>query len=234
MKKLVMTLLLGVCAFAENGPPRIVELKYLDPETLRFMVSAFQVNMNSAPGSHMVVLTGSKENVAAAEEALKRIDVPRRNIELTFQVLDAMTQPGEEKIPADLDAVVKQLKNSFVYKGFRLVDTLQLRTQEGINGSITGAVPREKGGPSLRFLRVVFRSTSITGDTKESTVHIDHLSFGSQLPNGGDGKGGINYANTGIETSIDIPDGKKVVVGKANMDGEAGAYFLIVTAKVVD
>jgi hypothetical protein len=232
--KLVMTLLLGVCAFAQDSPPQIVELKYLDPETLRFMVNAFKVNMNWAPGSHMVVLNGSKENVAAAEVALKQLDVPRKNIELTFQVLDAMTQPGEEKIPADLETVVKQLKSSFVYKGFRLVDSLQLQTQEGISGSITGAVPRTNGASPLRFIQVDFRSTAIINDTKGFVVHLERLTFHSKLPNGGDGKGGINYSQTGIETSIDIPDGKKVVVGKANMDGEAGAYFLIVTAKVVD
>jgi hypothetical protein len=198
------------------------------------MMGALGVNVSAAPGSHLVLLTGSKENVAAAEEALKRIDAPRKSIELTFQVLDATTQPGEEKVPADLEAVVKQLRSSFVYKSFRLVDTLQLRTQEGANGKVNGVVPREKGGPLLRVLQVEFRSTSVTQDTNSSTVHLERLAVHSDIPNGSDGKGLTYYAKTGIETSIDIPDGKKVVVGKANMDGEAGAYFLIVTAKVVD
>jgi hypothetical protein len=235
MNKLLMTLLLGVCAFAQNGPPRIVELKYLNANTLpMFLGHAFQVTFSSIEGSRKVIITGQKENVDAAIEALKQMDVPRKNIDFSFQVLDAVPQPGEEKIPPDLEGVVKQLRSGFVYKAFRLVDTLQLRTQEGISGSVTGAVPRTNGASPLRFLQVDFRATSITGETKERTVHLEHLTFHSKLPNGGDGKGGINYAQTGIETSIDIPDGKKVVVGKANMDGEGGAYFLIVTAKVVD
>ncbi len=233
MKKLVMTLMLCVCAFAQNGPPRIVELKYVNANSLpMFLGHAFQVTFSSIEGSRRVIITGQKENVDAAIEALKQIDVPRKNVDFSFQVLDAMTQPGEDKVPADLEAVVKQLRNNFVYKGFRLVDTLQLRSEEGISGSVTGVVPGTGIGLTLS---VAFRSTSITNDTKGFAVHIDHLSFYGRKPtNARDGKGDWVYVQTGIDTSIDIPDGKKVVVGKANMDGEAGAYFLIVTAKVVD
>jgi hypothetical protein len=234
MKKLTITVLLGVCAFAQDNTSRIVEVKYLDPYSLSSVTSALRVSMSGAPGSHLVVLTGSKENVAAAEEALKRFDVPRKSIDLTFQVLDALMQPGEEKIPADLESVVKQLRSSFVYKGFRLVDTLQLRTQEGTAGAVTGTIPREKSGAPIGFLHLDFHSTSVSDGDKGPTVHVDRLRLNSKVPNGVDGKGMTYYAETGIETSIDVPDGKKVVVGKANMNGEAGAYFLIVTAKVVD
>jgi hypothetical protein len=233
MKKLVMTLLLGVCAFAQDS--RMVELKYLDPNSLPgFLGPTYNVRINSVQGSRFIMLNGSKEGMAAVEEALKRFDVPKKNIELTFQVLDASAQPSNEKFPADLEAVVTQLKNSFVYQNFHLVDTLQIRTQEGISGEVSAAMPREQSNALLRFLSVDFRSSSIASDAKGTTVHLDHLSFRSRLPNGTNTGGGVAYAQAGIETSIDVPDGKKVVVGKANMDGKSGAYFLIVTAKVVD
>jgi hypothetical protein len=234
MKKLMMILLLGSRAFAEDSPPRIVELKYMDPGSLQNLFGPFDVRVNRVPGSRIVVLNGSKEHVAAAEETLKRFDVPKKNIELTFQVLDASAQPNNEKVPSDLEAVVKQLKSTFVYQSFRLLDTLQIRTQEGIRGDVSGVMPREQANAPLRFLSVGFQSTMIATEARGSTIHLDQLFFQSRLPNGSNGKGGVDYVQAGIQTSIDIPEGKKVVVGKANMDGKEGAYFLIVTAKVVD
>jgi hypothetical protein len=234
MKNLAMILLLGLGAFAEDGPPRIIELKYIDSGAAQSLFGPFDVRVNRVQGSRVVVLTGSKEHVAAAEEALKRFDIPKKNIELTFQVLDASAQPNNEKVPSDLESVVKQLKSTFVYQSFRLLDTLQIRTQEGIRGDVSGAMPREQANAPLRFLSVGFSSTTIATEATGSTIHLDQLYFQSRLPNGGNGKGGVEYVQAGINTSIDVPDGKKVVVGKANMDGKEGAYFLIVTAKVVD
>ncbi len=234
MKRLVMVLLLGVCAFAQDRTTQIVELKYLEPNSVKFMIGAFRVELNEASGSRFISLTGSKENVAAAEEALKQIDVPKKNVDLTFHVLAATAKPSDEKLPPDLEPVVKQLKASFVYQGFHLVDTLQLLVQEGVSGSVTGGVPRESVEGLMSLLALDFRSTSVTSDTKGTNLHIERLHFRNTLPNGGDGKGGINYVQTGIETSIDVPEGKKVVVGKANMNGAPGAYFLIVTARVVN
>ena len=38
----------------------------------------------------------------------------------------------------------------------------------------------------------------------------------------------------GITTDIDVREGQKVVVGKANIDNSDNALILILTAKVVD
>jgi len=42
------------------------------------------------------------------------------------------------------------------------------------------------------------------------------------------------YIDTGIATDVDIREGQKVVVGKANMDGSDRASIVVLTAKVVD
>ena len=45
---------------------------------------------------------------------------------------------------------------------------------------------------------------------------------------------GFQYLDTGLNTDVDIREGQKVVVGKANMDGSDRASIVILTAKVVE
>ena len=45
---------------------------------------------------------------------------------------------------------------------------------------------------------------------------------------------GVQFIETGINTDVDIGEGQKVVVGKANMDGSDRASIVVLTAKVVE
>src|SRR4051794_8630299 len=108
MKKLMLVLALCASAFAQPQT-KVVEVRFLDINALRNFLGAFGVASELVPGSRFIALRGEGPSVAAAEEALKRIDVPRKNVELTFHILSASAQAGTEKLPADLDPVVKQL-----------------------------------------------------------------------------------------------------------------------------
>ena len=55
------------------------------------------------------------------------------------------------------------------------------------------------------------------------------------MPNGGSGAvTAFQYVETGINTDVDIREGQRVVVGKANMDGTDRASIVVLTAKVVE
>jgi hypothetical protein len=44
-----------------------------------------------------------------------------------------------------------------------------------------------------------------------------------------------SFADTGISTDVDVPEGKKVVVGKTSgLEGSDSALILVISAKVVD
>lgn len=48
-------------------------------------------------------------------------------------------------------------------------------------------------------------------------------------------KGEFNYVEAGISTDVDVPEGKKVVVGKTSaVEGSDSALILVISAKVVD
>src|SRR5438309_877349 len=121
MKKVICLLALCASLFAQEIP-KVVEIRNLDVNMLGGFLGAFGVNYSYVGGSRFIALRGTREAVIAAEEALKRMDVPRKNMELSFQIVAASTQPGNEKVPADLDPVIKQLKSTFVYQSYRLLD----------------------------------------------------------------------------------------------------------------
>ncbi|MCM2249487.1 MAG: hypothetical protein NDI58_02800 [Geothrix sp.] len=81
------------------------------------------------------------ENLAVIEEAIKRLDVPSQSrkaadVELTLHVLFASKGPvAEASLPADLQEVVKQLKNTLAYRGYALAASLVQRV--GVNGDRT-------------------------------------------------------------------------------------------------
>ena len=135
------------------------------------------------------------------------------------------------------------LKAAFVYQGYRVIDMLFVRSREGSYGVASGVMPRPdstagtsspQNAGAMSFFQVDFRSTSLSAEPKGTIVHIDQLKINGRIPTGGDGKGGIAYSNAGVEADVDVREGQKVVVGKANVDGKDGAIFMIVTAKVVD
>jgi hypothetical protein len=249
MKKLVILLGLAMAAYGQQPPTnisKVVELRNIEFRGLDSFLSQFGVNVRQSPDSHFIVITGMKENVTAAEEALTRIDRPRRNIEVTFQILAGSTQPNNDKLPGELAAVVKQLRGSFVYQGFRLVETMQMRVRENTGANASSAMTPPTSGAPNGFFHAKFRAASLSGDEKAPKVRLEGLQFGARMPtpsaatffSSGTDKVQTptqwQFVESGIETDIDIPEGKTAVVGRANLDGKEGAFFLVVTAKVIE
>jgi hypothetical protein len=232
MKRVICLLALCVSMLAQETP-KLIEVKNLDITQLSGFLMAFGVRYSGIPGSRLIALNGQKENVIAAEEAIKRMDVPRKNIELTFQIIAATVQADAEKVPADLEPVVKQLKSAFLYQGYRVLETMFVRNREGSYGRATGVMPGPPGGRKA-FFSVEFRSSSISTDSKGAVIHLERLQIGGRLPTGVNAKGETDYQNAGIEADVDVREGQKAVVGKSSVDVKDGAIFMVVTAKVVD
>src|SRR5207253_2862688 len=137
--------------------------------------------------------------------------------------MSALGQPSPSAIPPELESVVKQLKGMFSYKGYQLIDTQVMRVREGQGGDASGVVDH---GPSVdgnrTLSQVKFVAASIGGDEKGRVIRIDGLKVGLKIPVaslGDKGQKQYQYLDTGISTNVDVHEGQKVVVGKANMDG---------------
>src|SRR5205823_1006245 len=147
-------------------------------------------------------------------------------------------QTGAKNTPSELDGVLKQLRNVFTYQGFRLLDTLVVRSRNGMEGGINGIAPKNPEEAQPTFYRFNFGSASITSDSNTGRmIRVDNLRLGATVPVktiSETGSAQFKSAETGINTNIDVREGQKIVVGKATIDGSNNALFLVLTAKVLD
>jgi hypothetical protein len=217
---------------------KIFEIKHADVAQLANVLGYF-APIQANRELRVIVVKGSPEVVATIENAIKRFDVPpapAKNIDLTAYLLVSSAQATPGSIPAELDGVIKQLKGVFKYQGFRLLDTLVVRSRNGWQGELNGVAPRNADDevnvpPTLYQFR--FESARITSDNSDQMIRIDGLRLGARVPIK-QGNDNWNYIDTGINTNIDVREGQKVVVGKATIGGSDSALFLVLTAKVVD
>lgn len=239
----VFTILAAVVSAQETKRiQKVYEVKYVDVRELANVIAPPNNEYSVRPNEHFktISLYGPPEQLAAAEELIKRFDVSRsaaglskRNVELTCYILVAAPKGSAgEAVPADLDPVVRQLKSAFGYADFRLLDSAFIRAQEGNQLSTSGntAAPNPEM-PSLqgRYNLNVRRGIRILPDDRGTRVRLDSLVFELRLPATPGTTTDINFA-----TDVDIREGQKVVVGKAKGDASNGAYILVLSARVVD
>ena len=222
---------------AAEKDTRVFQLKYTDPKQLTGLLAPFGPVITN-PEMKALTITALKESFPAIEEIIHRLDVPARNIEVTIYLLSALGTPSAGAIPAELESVVKQLKSMFSYKSYQLIDTELIRVRAGEGGEVSGII---NGVPAIEGARPVsqikFKSATFSTDERGVTIRIDLLRLGVKVPTVSGSNGGQKqylYIDTGISTDVDIREGQKVVVGKANMDGTDRASIVVLTAKVVN
>jgi hypothetical protein len=249
MKKLaILTLFVAQFGWGaeEQTITRVFQLKYAEPGSLMKLLAPF----TPPPSGRIEVdqrlkamsITTRKESFPEVEDVIKRFDVPPPpvpNIDVTIYLMSALGQPAGGAVPPELESVVKQLKSMFSYKGYQLIDTEVIRVRAGQGGEVSGVVME---GPSVggnrTISKVAFLTASISNDEKGRTIRIDNLKVSLRIPvvsgAAATGQKQYQYIDTGMSTNVDVREGQKVVVGKANMDGSDRASIVVLTAKVVE
>ena len=181
-----------------------------------------------------IILSGPKDAVASLEEIVKQLDVVKKDVETTVYMIVAHSQPANAApLPPELDPVVKQLKGVFSYKGFKLLDSFVLRSRDGQGADTSGFVP----GPEASHKSIYqfkYNRMGVQSADSSHLIRFDGLKFGLRVPSI-NGKGDVSYVEAGISTDVDVPEGKKVVVGKTSaVEGADSALILVISAKVVD
>ncbi|HJZ98149.1 MAG TPA: hypothetical protein VKE70_16680 [Candidatus Solibacter sp.] len=238
MKRLVLAALLAIPLLAQQKDERttkLVQLKYLEPQSVNALIAQFGVSTQWNSQLRVMSLFGTPAQIAAAESALKQLDIAPKTIELVVYFVVGSDQPNltGAPIPADIRDVINQLKGTFTFKDYRMLDTLTLRTRSGSAAETTGILGT---GVNPRLSSFSIRNASVTDD---GTVRIDRLHAGLRLPMGtrttetkSGQHTGVEYMNTGIDQDVDVKEGQKVVVGRSSLEGPEKALFLILTAKV--
>ena len=243
MKKLFSTMLIAfVCAGALLSQDRVQKVVTIKNGNLNGILRTVK---DLAPGNNLlistdnehIILSGSKEVVTGFEEVIKQLDVTpavKRDIESNIYMIVASGDgPGAGSIPSELEPVIKQLKGIFSYKNFRVLESFVLRSRDGESGETSGMVLTDET-PGIHRIRYEFRyrRVSLDGTDTAKSIRFDHLQLSLKVPTG---TNQITFENAGISTDVDVPEGKKVVVGKTSgILGSDSALILVISAKVVD
>jgi hypothetical protein len=179
------------------------------------------------------------ENIAAIEEAIKRLDTPevtRPDIELRMHVLLASNKEGTAaEYPADLKDVITELQKTLSFKDYTLLTSIVQRTRESRGsrnsyldgrGSAEVAWPNSgvPGGTEKRISNYQFyaNSVALTSSPSGATdIQLGEFTFSLSVP-GTEAK---------IHSDVRMRDGEKVVVGTAGFSDKA--LILVMTARVL-
>lgn len=233
MRRQILMLLMctiGVCAQVPPLPEavpisKVFQIKYGDVNRIAGLINNMGASARADNDMHVIAVRGSKETVAAIEEALKQLDVPpapQKDIEITGYVIVASSEPAAQPEPADLAAPLKQMHALLPYKSYRVVDTIVLRGRDG-QGAHTQGMLAATGTGSKPQYTLDYSQASVTAQGG-NMIRLDRLSFGVKI-------GGNSLA---MNTNLDVHEGQKVVVGKTSVNGMEEAIILILSAKVID
>jgi len=134
------------------------------------------------------------------------------------------------ELPSELNEVVVELKKILNYKTFSLSNTMVVRAQDG--GPFVST--DEAGSDSTRLYLRIEHIGIAPGETAP-VLQLGKLIFRVfAVLQTGEGKEGSKGGPAELATSINVPVGQKVVVGKTSLGSPDEAYILVMTAKVLD
>ena len=152
----------------------------------------------------------------------------------------------DSKMPASLDAVVKQLRAALPFKNYRLAATLinRVKNEGRLDLSWIGGPLASPAGaasnltPSFSQFRV--RQVKLVRNTEnQAVVQMFGFNFGARIPIQTPGAIAANgavaptvaYENTGVSTDISMRESEPVIVGTLNIGPLGDALILVVSAK---
>jgi hypothetical protein len=232
---------------------KILEVKNRDP---RELVSILAPLTSGFKGSELkanaeyktITVRDFPENIAAIEEALRRLDVPLPvspkptavplpNVEMRLHVL--LASNGEaiktEQLPADIQKVVKELQSTLNYKNYvpitAIVQRMLLSPNPGGNvgrakGMVVVGAPLFNREYTLPY-ELAFDGISPESRTEDSgRIFIRNFTF--DIGGGND----VNLTgNSRISTTLTLREGEQVVVGTSSLKDKG--LILILSVKVI-
>ena len=186
------------------------------------------------PQLRTITVRDFPENIAAIEDAIKRLDRPESspNITLNIAVLIGSKSPlpNATPIPDDLAPVVKQLHATLRYTNYGLMTATMHRTRPGNGVENSGvAEPSLLGMTAKEGKPILYNYAFRQIGAADNTISVDRFAFNMRIPIDL-GTGGVQYQSVGFETPVSIRQNEKVVIGTTTMGDKA--LIVVVTATV--
>ncbi len=223
---------------------RVFEVHNRMPDDLvpviRLLTSGFKgAELAASNEFRTITVRDFPENIAAIEEAIKRLDTPevtRPDIELRMHVLLASNKEGaSNQYPADLKDVIAELQKTLNFKEYTLLTSIVQRTRESRgphNSYLDGRGSAEVSWPNpnlsvgfeKRISNYAFyaNSVALTSPPSGATeIQLGEFTFSLSVPG----------TEARIHSDVRMRDGERVVVGTAGFSDKA--LILVMTARVL-
>lgn len=197
------------------------------------------------PVAKLMVLKGPTADVEEAIAVFMKYYKPKSsrspaavgpaNVELVLHVLlgKAGAQEGPEG-PPELRPVLAQLRAGSELGSFRVIESASYRMREkdqlGVNGSLNW--PETPEGATVTY-QFSIRETLVERGAGGNVIRMQGLRFNNRVPILQPG-GLVQFAEVGINTSLDLKEGQRVVVGKSHASSKAGSILLLLSARVLE
>ena len=253
MKRIATLLisLLAAAALAQEAPQppynvvrefknKVFTVQNRDPRTIASAVKLLGSGFKGADLSvnmdlKTITVRDFPENVAAIEDAIKRLDqpaAPTPDVELKISVLIASRTPlTGASVPEDLAGVVKQLESTLRYSHYGLLTANVHRTKAGgvVEGSgVADAALLGMTASQTRPIIYTYRLHDVA--FQGSSISTDNFNFSMRVPIAVNDKE-YQYQSIGFETPVSVREGEKVVIGTTTMRDKA--LIVVVTATVM-
>lgn len=232
---------------AQAGQPertaKVVQVRPGDANHIAALVSSFGVAVQTSDRLGLITLAGPPDNVARAEQAVREIQqlslrapiAAANNVDLTVHFL-GIVDKDDSPTTGPLREVIAELKKTFPFAGYQLLETIALRARVAEDSEVSGFLPENLGeeDPPKRY---TFSSRIGPIEQRENShlIRFDWIraSIRMPIPNYANPNEKFIFENIGINTALEMNDGQTVVVGKAGSTGASRGYLLVLTAKVV-
>lgn len=228
-----------------NRVTKIIHVRYGNAQKLAELAApGMPVTVNADNVLQVVVLKGQPDAVSAVEQTIRTLDVPGsaanpKDVELTIYVIGASDKPnalaGTATFP-DLVPVIKQLRAIFPYRDYQVLSSMLVHSSEGragINDGLMRSISDTGNYPTTYSIR--YENASVAQEGGASSIHLHNFQFKIHTPVRTGPPGSVlQQFDVTIATDVDLREGQKVVVGKANVDNSDLALFVVLTARLVD
>jgi len=219
-----------------NHVQKVFAIKHAEVNAMGQAIRIFPVEVRENPNLRVIAVSGPPALMPTIEDTIRKLDVPPptpQNVELTVYLLLGSDQEGS--VASELDAVAKQLKATFGFKGFRTLDTLVVRSRDGRGASVKGIAQLGSGTAYSSPYHFRYSAARILPDEKGRSIRLDGLAFSASIVTGRHGAGVVTRSDdAGFGADVDVREGQKVIVGKTAVEGTNTALMLVITAKVLD
>jgi hypothetical protein len=244
MNKFALALLLSGLAAAQTNPAEpgrrsiTYEFKNVDIDRATEIVifagqleNRVMIQLNGPFKTAIIQPNGNTppEVMEKTAELLKRYDVaptPPPRLEFVAYLVWASVRYGSppgQPIPAAIEDAVAEMKKTFGYTDYRLLDTVSTDVRR--HAEVEDILPGASAAGTAYAYTINYGNTAISNDGK--TVNVNPFRFSLRIPSGG------TYLSTGITTDVAIHEGQKLVLGKVRVGlDDSVNIFLILTVKV--